>query len=507
MARFVAAALAGVLFLAVPAVPAAAPATSTFVALNGEAGEFVSRGRDWHYDRNKAVIGAVYRDGAVRVSVHGEEIWHGEFHAPAGSGRLTEGRYPHDDDDGRMWSGHGRSCNRANGWFEVTDIAFRHGEMTRVALRFAQRCEEIGAPTLRGTLAWDAVTSAPRLQNPRPEPAGAWRPPAGAIPERGNVVYLQSDDGDWVGAGKTLLYRPSSEKLEVGTDHTNLIRVRLMQTPWWSGEFAAPMLDGQLRRAHYAAINRYPFDNPLEGGMAWAGDGRGCNQAFSWFTVDRLRKVAGEIRAFSLRFVQRCESPNNPALRGYIRWRATTPAPQQPFRDLVGHRHELALTRVAAEGWMRGHADGTFRPQGHVTRGQIATILHRYMGWGAPSDDAPNFSDIANSPHRDAIRRLAQAGYIDGYPDGTFRPDVPITRGKLATLIDRVFLFDAGLRHPEFYFDALGTPNDFATRALIANDLTRRVGDGRYRPGDLTTRGHTGLLLARAAGLVADLRR
>lgn len=502
MARSLAAAVVTVLVCGLFVAPVGAADTGTAVVLDGETGDFVSSGRDWRYDRNNALIRASHGDRLVRVIVRGHQHWDGTFAAPQGQARLSPGRYEYAGSG--MWSGNGRGCNTAKGWFHIDRIAFDHGEMTSLSMRFTQRCDG-ATEALRGHIDWTADSSAPRPANPRPEPAGRWRPPADAIPDRGNVIYLQSAKGDYIGAGKTLLYQPKADQIEVqaGADR---IGVRLLQSPWWSGDFAAPLITSHLQPGYYGALNRFPFDNPVEGGMDWGGDGRGCNRLTGWFALDRMKTVAGELRAFTIRFVQHCETRDAAPLRGFIRWRAVTPAPVQPFTDVAGHRHERAINRVAAEGWMTGFSDGTFRPEGDVSRGQIATMIHRALGWGAPSPDAPDFSDIASSPHRDAIRKLAENKIVFGYADGTYRPDLAVTRGHVATLLNRAFLRYEGEPHNAFFFDALGTRHDLGTRAFIDGDIARPVGSGRFYPGRDVTRAAMAVFLGRAANIVQDLR-
>jgi hypothetical protein len=55
----------------------------------------------------------------------------------------------------------------------------------------------------------------------------------------------------------------------------------------------------------------------------------------------------------------------------------------------------------------------------------------------APADSA-SFADTAGSVHGDAINRVAAAGIITGYADGTFRADHTVTRGQMATFLMRV---------------------------------------------------------------------
>jgi uncharacterized protein len=91
-------------------------------------------------------------------------------------------------------------------------------------------------------------------------------------------------------------------------------------------------------------------------------------------------------------------------------------------------------------GIFAGKADGSFDPRGSLTRGQAATVLDRIAtAIGRPIDgDRRSFSDVEGSyVHRDAIERLGGAGVLSGSTDGTFRPQEPIARDQLASVVVR----------------------------------------------------------------------
>jgi uncharacterized protein len=94
-----------------------------------------------------------------------------------------------------------------------------------------------------------------------------------------------------------------------------------------------------------------------------------------------------------------------------------------------------------ALGILQGLRDGRFNPFGSLTRGQAASVIDRIANaTGHPiAGDRRSFSDVPASGyvHADAISRLAGAGVIAGFNDGTFRPNQPVTRGQLATLLVR----------------------------------------------------------------------
>jgi hypothetical protein len=89
-------------------------------------------------------------------------------------------------------------------------------------------------------------------------------------------------------------------------------------------------------------------------------------------------------------------------------------------------------------GLMLGREDGNFEPGWSVIRGQAASVIDRIAeATGRPvPGPGRSFPDVpASYVHADAIERLANAGVIAGFTDGTFRPNNPVTRGQLARLL------------------------------------------------------------------------
>ena len=56
---------------------------------------------------------------------------------------------------------------------------------------------------------------------------------------------------------------------------------------------------------------------------------------------------------------------------------------------------------------------------------------------GGSAFAAVTFTDIAGNTHEQSIIEMAERGITQGYPDGTFRPDDPVTRGQMMTFLDR----------------------------------------------------------------------
>ena len=83
-----------------------------------------------------------------------------------------------------------------------------------------------------------------------------------------------------------------------------------------------------------------------------------------------------------------------------------------------------------------GDDEGYARPLANVTRAEFAAICARFDTGAA--DGESNFTDISGHWAESEILRAAQLGWIQGDPDGRFRPNAPITRAEAMTIINRV---------------------------------------------------------------------
>ena len=95
-----------------------------------------------------------------------------------------------------------------------------------------------------------------------------------------------------------------------------------------------------------------------------------------------------------------------------------------------------AVSTLSSMGIVKGHNDGTFAPNAPITRAEFAAIAARFDD--KANTTAVDFSDIASHWAKDEISAAANNGWINGYTDGTFRPNNKITRAEAMTLVNRV---------------------------------------------------------------------
>lgn len=107
------------------------------------------------------------------------------------------------------------------------------------------------------------------------------------------------------------------------------------------------------------------------------------------------------------------------------------------FSDVSkNNSHYDAIMELAKRGIIQGNGDGTFAPGKPVTRGQAAKMIAGALGLDTKNTGSSGFSDVpAKYEFAGAISVLQQLGVINGYGDGTFRPNDPISRNHMAVIL------------------------------------------------------------------------
>ena len=114
----------------------------------------------------------------------------------------------------------------------------------------------------------------------------------------------------------------------------------------------------------------------------------------------------------------------------------TSSSAKPAFIDTPSKWYNNAINAVVARGIMRGYSDGRFKPNAPITRAEFAQMISAIDA--KPFGTAP-FADVKGHWAELAIGKEYAAGRISGYPNGTFRPDAPITRAEAAHILNKIF--------------------------------------------------------------------
>lgn len=165
---------------------------------------------------------------------------------------------------------------------------------------------------------------------------------------------------------------------------------------------------------------------------------------------------------------------------------ALTPA--AAFSDTGGHWAEASIDKWSQEyNIIQGYEDGTFRPDNSITRGAFAGIMDRFLQFQTISG-AETFSDIRGNYWESAILKLHASGVYLGN-NGKALPGDTITRQQAVTMIARAFHIDASIMDlpyadaGQFAEYAIGPVAEMTARGYITDSA-----DGNFRPQEPITR-------------------
>ena len=119
---------------------------------------------------------------------------------------------------------------------------------------------------------------------------------------------------------------------------------------------------------------------------------------------------------------------------------APSPEPEPTFTDLPETHWSYELMRKAVQaGLLSGYPDGTLRPDAPVSRAEVAVVLDRLLGTAiAGTTYDVSFQDVTtNNWAYSSIVRLGGAGLVRGVEPNRYGPDRSVTRGEIATMVDR----------------------------------------------------------------------
>lgn len=179
--------------------------------------------------------------------------------------------------------------------------------------------------------------------------------------------------------------------------------------------------------------------------------------------------------------------------------------PRKPSRDVADWKVDLIENHVA---YIIGLDDGLIHPEKNITRAEVATIFFRLMttecrerNWS----ETNTFTDVpSNAWYNTAISTLFNAGVLNGYPDGSFRPNEPITRAEFVTIAYRIV--SAKYPQPNTFTDTQGHWASDAIDSAQTLGLLTGYPDGTFRPGNTISRAEVITICNRVLGRAPDIR-
>ena len=148
-----------------------------------------------------------------------------------------------------------------------------------------------------------------------------------------NLLYYFSEPGDYIGQGAEVTFTATDGAFSLGTTFNNGVQVTFSSPGFpnrWNLNLAAPG-GAVLQAGAYESAERWPFQSTGHPGLAFYGEGRGCNTLTGRFDVlELVRDTGGNITQFAANWEQHCEGLQ-PALFGQIRYNSDVPLSGKPI--------------------------------------------------------------------------------------------------------------------------------------------------------------------------------
>ena len=167
--------------------------------------------------------------------------------------------------------------------------------------------------------------------------------------------------------------------------------------------------------------------------------------------------------------------------------------------DIDTHWAKDSFLRLSGMNIVNGYDDGTFRPDANITRAEFFKIINTIGN--VSRNDGSRFSDVSDKAwYKNTIDKAYTSKYASGYDDGTFRPEANITRIEAAAAICKAFGGDTGEEHSFSDNDQIPSWAKTYVEILASAGILSGYEDGSFRPSQYITRAETVTIFDRFAG-------
>jgi S-layer homology domain len=183
--------------------------------------------------------------------------------------------------------------------------------------------------------------------------------------------------------------------------------------------------------------------------------------------------------------------------------------PALAFTDINSHWAKACIEQLAERNIVKGYPDGTFRPDGTVSRAEFTALVFSVFPDSLPVRPAVTFADVPPTHWaKTSVEWAYERGFLSGYPDQTFRPDIPISRVQaiavLAAALQYAFPPTAEEILRQYFDDAIAIP-DYAKSAIAISTIKSLVVNypdvRQLQPNKATTRGEVAALWCQALAI------
>lgn len=170
------------------------------------------------------------------------------------------------------------------------------------------------------------------------------------------------------------------------------------------------------------------------------------------------------------------------------------------FKDVDNnHWASSAITFLKEKGWINGKTEDLYAPEDNLTRGELSAIICRILNLDVNnSGQKSNYSDVQNHWAKGYISKLNELGIVNGYTDGSFKPDNNVSREEVAKIIYKVMELDSfkNINNKKFeengntkYSDLNGQEWSYEyIISLSSKKILNGYTNGEFKPGNKVTR-------------------
>ncbi|MEB3283463.1 MAG: DUF1565 domain-containing protein [Lyngbya sp.] len=152
-----------------------------------------------------------------------------------------------------------------------------------------------------------------------------------------------------------------------------------------------------------------------------------------------------------------------------------TPTPDGSLKDIAGHWAEAFIKGLVSLNIISGYPDGTFRPDNSLSRAEHAALLAKAFDL-TPIRPATSFKDVASDFWAKAvIEKANRAGFLAGFPDGTFRANQNLTRAQAIVSLVNGLKFTGGTSNSLLAYSDRAQIPSYATDAVATATEKRMV--------------------------------
>lgn len=173
--------------------------------------------------------------------------------------------------------------------------------------------------------------------------------------------------------------------------------------------------------------------------------------------------------------------------------------------DIKDHWAKGIIETWISNGFISGYPDGSFRPNNSITRAEFMVLVNKAFGFTERAEIS--YKDVSESQwYYNTVARATAAGYMGGYPDGSMKPNHPISRQEVSVVLSKLTNMLQNPSAINSFTDASDITNwaKGYVGATAAKGYMRGYPDGSFKPTNNITRAEAVATLNKALTVEAD---